>query len=152
MVIKATLFGMRSGRSRQRSLWMAARVPPHLRPFRDGWRHLRFMLLFNQNLLFLYPGLLLLSLGLAAARRCRGPATIFGLRFRLDTLVYCSAMIAVGAQAVLFCDFVAELRGSAKRLIPPFQPTLPVSIQMEHGLVIVASFLSFVGSAWQTTR
>ena len=56
MVIKANLFGMRiaevpttlskDGRSR----------PPHLRPWRDGWRHLRFMLLFSPRWLFFIPG------------------------------------------------------------------------------------------------
>ena len=63
MVIKATLNRMKitevpttlspDGRSR----------PPHLRPYRDGWRHLRFMLLFSPNWLFLYPGLGVMSLG-----------------------------------------------------------------------------------------
>jgi hypothetical protein len=43
------------GRSRQ----------PHLRPYRDGWRHLRFMLLFRPNWLFLFPGLFLMGLGIA---------------------------------------------------------------------------------------
>jgi hypothetical protein len=65
MVIKATLMKMKivavptthdpDGRSRQ----------PHLRPYRDGWRHLRFMLLFRPNWLFLFPGLFLMGLGIA---------------------------------------------------------------------------------------
>ena len=65
MVIKATLLEMRvvevpttlrkDGRSR----------PPHLRPWRDGWRHLRFMLLYSPNWLFLYPGAALALVGLA---------------------------------------------------------------------------------------
>ena len=64
MVIKATMTRMRicevpitlspDGRSR----------PPHLRPYRDGWRHLRFMLLFGPNWLFLYPGLTLMLFGI----------------------------------------------------------------------------------------
>src|SRR5262245_40844743 len=66
MVVKATLFGLNiaevpatlspDGRSR----------PPHLRSWRDGWRHLRFMLLFSPDWLFLYPGLALMILGLVA--------------------------------------------------------------------------------------
>ena len=65
MVIKANLFGMKiaevpttlqkDGRSR----------PPHLRPWRDGWRHLRFMLLFSPRWLFIFPGLLLFVASLA---------------------------------------------------------------------------------------
>ena len=65
MVIKATLMKLKvievpttlnpDGRSR----------PPHLRPYRDGWRHLRFMMLFSPDWLFLYPGLALMVIGLA---------------------------------------------------------------------------------------
>ncbi len=64
MLVKATLSGLRvaevpttlkkDGRSR----------PPHLRSFRDGWRHLRFLLLFSPRWLFLYPGLACLAVGL----------------------------------------------------------------------------------------
>ena len=137
MVIKATLFGMRVGEVPTTLAVDGRSRPPHLRPFRDGWRHLRFMLLFNQNLLFLYPGLLLLSLGLAGgAALSAGPATIFGLRFSLDTLVYCSAMIAVGAQAVLFA-ILSRNYAVQEGLMPPLQrDRLLLSIQMEHGLVI----------------
>ena len=66
MVIKATMLQMRisevptvlapDGRSR----------PPHLRPWRDGWRHLRFMLLFSPRWLFLYPGMVLLLLSVSS--------------------------------------------------------------------------------------
>ena len=53
-----------SPRCRRRSSPTAAAAPPHLRSFRDGWRHLRFLLLFSPRWLFLYPGLLLLAVGL----------------------------------------------------------------------------------------
>ena len=103
MVIKATLLSMRiaevpttlavDGRSRR----------PHLRPFRDGWRHLRFMLLFSPTWLFLYPGLALVALGLAAGGALlAGPIEIGAIRFSLDTMIYCSAAVGIGAQAILF--------------------------------------------------
>jgi glycosyltransferase involved in cell wall biosynthesis len=103
MVIKATLLGMRivevptilskDGRSR----------PPHLRPMRDGWRHLRFMLLFSPNWLFLYPGALLMMLGLAVGGAILvDPVYLAGVRFSLGTLIYCMMMIEVGFQGVLF--------------------------------------------------
>jgi glycosyltransferase involved in cell wall biosynthesis len=103
MVIKATLLKMkivevpttlsRDGRSR----------PPHLRPYRDGWRHLRFMLLFSPNWLFLYPGLLLMFVGiLLAAALLTNPVYIRGARLSVDTLIYSAAMIEVGAQAIIF--------------------------------------------------
>src|SRR5258708_10638636 len=81
MVIKASLKGMRitevpvvlrpDGRSR----------PPHLRTLRDGWRHLRSMLLFSPRCLFLYPGLALLVVGLGlSALLVAGPLRVGGVR------------------------------------------------------------------------
>jgi hypothetical protein len=103
MVIKATLMNMKiievpttlspDGRSRA----------PHLRPYRDGWRHLRFMLLFSPNWLFLYPGLFLMALGLLlGAELLVNPVYVGGVRFSVDTLIYCVAMIEIGFQAILF--------------------------------------------------
>ena len=103
MVIKATLLKMivvevpttlsKDGRSR----------PPHLRPFRDGWRHLRFMLLFSPNWLFLYPGLAAMLLGLiGGASLFVHPVYIGGVKFSTDTLIYCAMLIHVGFQSVLF--------------------------------------------------
>jgi glycosyltransferase involved in cell wall biosynthesis len=103
MVIKATLMGMKiveipttlspAGRTRA----------PHLRPYRDGWRHLRFMLLFSPNWLFLYPGLVFMALGSALGGVLLAePFYLSGVRFGLDTLIYCMTMIEVGFQAILF--------------------------------------------------
>jgi hypothetical protein len=103
MVIKATLLGMnvvevpttlaKDGRSR----------PPHLRPWRDGWRHLRFMLLFSPNWVFLYPGLALMTIGLVCGGTLiANPVTFHGLRFSLGTLIYCVTMVEVGFQAAWF--------------------------------------------------
>ena len=67
MVVKASLAGLRmtevpttlspDGRSR----------PPHLRSWRDGWRHLRFLLLYSPRWLFFYPGIATLAVGLFAS-------------------------------------------------------------------------------------
>ncbi len=103
MVIKASLAGLRisevpvtlhpDGRSR----------PPHLRSWRDGWRHLRFMLLFSPRWLFLVPGLILTLLGLALGLRLMvGP--VRAGRFLLDTntLLVCSMATIVGLQLCFF--------------------------------------------------
>lgn len=106
MVIKATLQKLRivevptlmskDGRSR----------PPHLRPFRDGWRNLRFMLLFSPRWLFLYPGLLLMVIGfLAGAWLLPEPRSVGGITFGMNTLLYCAAAILIGFQAVTFAFF-----------------------------------------------
>ena len=106
MVVKATLLGMRveevpivlhpDGRSRQ----------PHLRPWRDGWRHLRFLLLYSPRWLFLYPGLLLMLAGaLTAAWLLPRPRTVGHVTFDVQTLLYAGMAILVGFQAVIFAIF-----------------------------------------------
>ncbi|GII77924.1 dolichol-P-glucose synthetase [Sphaerisporangium rufum] len=103
MVVKATLQGLDvrevpttlspDGRSR----------PPHLRSWRDGWRHLRFLLLYSPRWLFLIPGMALMTLGLVAGTALTfGPVYIGKLAFDVDTLVGASAMVVIGFQAVLF--------------------------------------------------
>lgn len=103
MVIKASLAGLRisevpvtlrpDGRSRR----------PHLRSWRDGWRHLRFMLLFSPRWLFLVPGLVLAFLGLAIGLRLMaGPVLVGRLRFDTNTLLVCSMATLVGLQLCFF--------------------------------------------------
>lgn len=98
MVVKATLNKMRitevpttlspDGRSR----------PPHLNTWRDGWRHLRFLLLYSPRWLFFYPGLFLMAMGLTST---------FGLISspKIHTLLYSSAAIIIGFQLVSFAVF-----------------------------------------------
>ncbi|HEY0006816.1 MAG TPA: glycosyltransferase family 2 protein [Pyrinomonadaceae bacterium] len=106
MVVKATLHGMRiaevpttlspDGRSR----------PPHLRSWRDGWRHLRFLLLYSPRWLFLYPGGLLMLMGLLAGLwLLPGPKTVGGVTFDVHTLFFAAASIVIGFQAIVFAIF-----------------------------------------------
>jgi glycosyltransferase involved in cell wall biosynthesis len=77
---------------------------PHLRPWRDGWRHLRFMLLRSPQWLFLYPGLSMAGLGLVGSTMLtRGPVRVLGI-FALDinSLLYCSIAGIVGVQITFF--------------------------------------------------
>ncbi len=106
MVIKAQLKGLRiaevptvlsqDGRSR----------PPHLRAYRDGWRHLRFMLLHSPRWLFLYPGWLLILLGLSASIwLLPGPRRIGSIVFDVHTLLYAFASVLLGFQFIAFAVF-----------------------------------------------
>jgi hypothetical protein len=106
MVIKASLKGMRisevpvvlrpDGRSR----------PPHLRTWRDGWRHLRFMLLFSPRWLFLYPGIALFALGATlSALLIGGPLQVAGVRLDIHTLLVAGVLSLIGYQLVLFAVF-----------------------------------------------
>jgi hypothetical protein len=114
MVIKATLMRLRieevpttldkDGRSR----------PPHLRPWRDGWRHLRFMLLFSPRWLFFYPGVLLTTVALALGLALLPGPIHLSDRVALDvqTLLFASAGVHLGVQMVSFalCARVYALR------------------------------------------
>lgn len=106
MVIKSTLLGVEiaevpttldpDGRSRA----------PHLRPWRDGWRHLRFMLLYSPRWLFLVPGLLLMLLGgVGVAALGQGNVTVGTIHFGVHTMLYAAMTMIVGYQAVVFSLF-----------------------------------------------
>ena len=103
MVIKSVLFGLRveevptvlrkDGRDR----------PPHLRPWRDGWRHLRFMLLFSPRWLFWYPGILLMSIGLIfGAVLVQGPVPLGRITLDVHTLLFAAVAVLIGFQAASF--------------------------------------------------
>ena len=79
--------------------------PPHLRTFRDGWRHLRFFLMFSPRWLFLLPGALLVLLGLAGYGIGMPGLTIGGVGFDVHTLLFASLAIIAGYQAVMFAVF-----------------------------------------------
>jgi len=118
MVIKATLKDRRitevpitlhkDGRSR----------PPHLRSWRDGWRHLRFMLLFSPRWLFVWPGLALFLLGLGlGVPLAAGPVQIGQVRFDTNTLLVAGMMVVVGFQVSFFGVFT-KLYCVARGLLP----------------------------------
>ncbi|MGA3010698.1 MAG: glycosyltransferase family 2 protein, partial [Terracidiphilus sp.] len=106
MVIKAKLAGLKmtevptimshDGRSRA----------PHLRPYRDGWRHLRFMLMYSPRWLFLYPGSLLILIGLAGCIwLLPGLRAAHGFGLDVDELLYAFASVLLGFQLVAFAIF-----------------------------------------------
>jgi glycosyltransferase involved in cell wall biosynthesis len=104
MLVKATLTGLLVGEVPTTLKPDGRSRPPHLRSFRDGWRHLRFLLLFSPRWLFLYPGLLLLAVGLFVGTLVvRGPVRV-GPTLELDvnTFLFAAMCIIVGLQAVSF--------------------------------------------------
>lgn len=106
MVVKATINGLRISEVPTTLSPDLRNRKPHLRPWSDGWRHLRFLLMFSPRWLFLYPGLALMVLGLAIMiALLPGQLTVAGVSFDVHTLVYSSAMIVIGYQAILFAVF-----------------------------------------------
>ncbi len=148
MVVKATLFNLRiaeiptvlfpDGRDR----------PPHLRTWRDGWRYLRFLLLYSPRWLFLYPGIGLFLLGVAiSAWLLPGPRTIGKLTFDYHTLLFGAMTILVGFQSINFAAF-SKLFATSEGLLPedPFMNRLYRYITLEVGLIIGA-ILVLAGTA-----
>ena len=118
MVIKATVNHLkiaevpivlhRDGRSR----------PPHLRSWHDGWRHLRFMLLFSPRWLFLVPGLALLAVGsVAMLMLARSGFRVGGLTFDTGTMAVASSAMLVGFQLMVFAAFT-KVFAIAEGLVP----------------------------------
>jgi len=127
--------------------------PPHLRSWRDGWRHLRFMLLLSPRWLFFYPGLLLFITGLLGSLWIL-PATrvVGGIGFDIHSLLYASAASVVGMQMVLF-GVLARCTGSCLGLLPhsPFTRWLISRFRLEVGILVASAIvICALGLAWQT--
>ncbi len=103
MIVKASRYGARIGEVPV-TLHPDGRKshPPHLKTFRDGWRTLRFFLMYAPRWLFLEPGKLLVALGLIGYALSLPGVRVGGVRFSLHTLVFSSLAILCGCQAILF--------------------------------------------------
>jgi hypothetical protein len=92
--------------------------PPHLRTWRDGWRHLRFLLSYSPRWLFLYPGVILLSLGtIGSVALLRGSIKIGSIEFGLQTLVISSGMLNLGLQLIWFA-VLAKASSASRGFLP----------------------------------
>ncbi len=106
MVVKASLFGMKIAEV-PTTLSPAGRDrPPHLRSWRDGWRHLRFLMMYSPRWSFLYPGVALVIAGMAVALwLLPGPRTVGSVTIDIHTLLYAIMAILIGFQAITFSIF-----------------------------------------------
>jgi glycosyltransferase involved in cell wall biosynthesis len=106
MVVKASIFGLRVAEIPTTLAPDGRNRAPHLRTWRDGWRHLRFLLLYSPRWLFLYPGIALLLLGTAVGVwLLPGARHIGGVGFDVHTLLFAAMMILIGFQSILFATF-----------------------------------------------
>jgi glycosyltransferase involved in cell wall biosynthesis len=140
MIIKASLHGARiaeipitlhpDGRKTQ---------VPHLRTVRDGWRTLRFFLVFSPRWLFLAPGLIFASLGLAGYAVALPGLTIGSVTFDAHTLLFSSLAIMMGYQSILFA-ICAKTFAINEGLLPkdPRIDRFFKVIYLERGLAIGA--------------
>ncbi|TMK26811.1 MAG: glycosyltransferase family 2 protein [Actinobacteria bacterium] len=158
MVIKASLAGLRITEV-PTTLSSTPGREPHLRPWRDGWRHLRLLLLYSPRWLFLYPGALMMAVGaLVLASPLPGERAIGSLRLDVHTLVYAAAAVVLGYQAVIFALFTKTFAISEGLL--PEDPRLTrlyryVTLEtgIVAGIVLVIAGLALAATAigiWQT--
>jgi len=116
---------------------------PHLRSFSDGWRHLRFMLIFSPTYIFLMPGIFLLILGVALLFTLMFSFFyVFNLQMGLSAMIFSSSAIFIGYQFLLF-GISSKLIGVKDGLIPESMITEFVKkhFRLEKGLIIGAGVL-----------
>jgi len=112
---------------------------PHLRTVRDGWRTLRFFLLFSPRWLFLAPGLIFVLLGLVGYAVALPGLTISGVTFDAHTLLFSSLAMMIGYQSILFA-ICAKTFAISEGLLPkdPRVERFFKVIYLERGLAIGA--------------
>ena len=129
---------------------------PHLRSWHDGWRHLRFLLMFSPRWLFIYPGLAAFILGaLTTLVLAVGPVEIGSIGFDVTTMVYAAAMAVIGFQALLFW-WLTKLYATAEGFLPASDSyrRLASTWTLERGLVagVVLFFLGIAIGIIQVAR
>jgi glycosyltransferase involved in cell wall biosynthesis len=156
MVVKATLRKLKmtevpttlspDGRSRA----------PHLRSWRDGWRHLRFLLMYSPRWLFLYPGIFLMLVGsLTGLFLLPGPRKFSGVALDVHTMLYASAAVFIGFQAVAFAAFTKAYATNMGLLpsdprIDRFSRVITLEKGMIAGCVLVA--MGLIGSIYAVSK
>src|SRR5579859_7708178 len=106
MVVKASLLGMNVSEVPTTLSPDGRSHPPHLRTWHDGWRHLRFLLMYSPRWLFLYPGIVSIVVGMTACIwLLPGPRRVGDVVFDVHTLAYAFASMLVGFQLLAFAVF-----------------------------------------------
>ncbi len=160
MIIKGSLYGARIAEV-PITLYPDGRLahPPHLRTFRDGWRTLRFFLLYSPRWLFLIPGVALIVLGLAGYAIGLPGVRFRGIHFDVHTLLFASLAVICGYQSIVFA-VLTKVFAISEDLLPQ-DPVLTRAfrvIKLETGLavgavamVVGAYFLFDALAIWRAT-
>jgi glycosyltransferase involved in cell wall biosynthesis len=143
MIIKSNIYGMKitevpitlhpDGRKAHK---------PHLKTFRDGWRTLRFFLMYSPRWLFLYPGVSLIILGLIGYALALPGVNALGVTFDAHTLLFSSLFVLLGYQSILFAVF-AKTFAISEGLLPENRRMTRFYqvVNLEKGLIFGASTL-----------
>jgi glycosyltransferase involved in cell wall biosynthesis len=131
--------------------------PPHLRSFRDGWRHLRYMLMMAPNWLFFLPGLVALGAGsLLIGALLPGPLRFGPVTFDVHTMLLGMALALLGVYLLLLGCFVKAF-SYTERLGPARASAFASAlrrVKLEHGLVAGGALVAvgLAGDAWFLAR
>jgi len=148
MVIKASILGLKICEVPTKLFHDGRDRAPHLQTWRDGWRHLRFMLIFSPRWLFLYPGMVLMGLGFFLSLWAFvAPIYVFGITFDIHSLAYFNAFVVIGFSMILFA-IQSRYYGYRSGLLPdlPMFGNVFRSFKLEYGLLI-GLFLILAGLA-----
>ena len=149
MVVKATLQGLEIGEVPTTLEPDGRSRAPHLRTWHDGWRHLRFLLIYSPRWLFFYPGLALCTLAIVLGVLVEMTTVRIGdVTFGVDTLVVCYALLIIGFQSALFAVFTKKY-GTNEGFLrpnPTFERVLS-RVSLERGVVMgmILFLAGFVG-------
>ena len=144
MVVKASLLQMKVSEVPTTLSPDGRSHPPHLRTWHDGWRHLRFLLMYSPRWLFLYPGIASIIIGLATCIWLMpGPQRVGTVVFDFHTLAYGFGAILVGFQLLAFAVFT-KVFAITEGLLPedPRLNRMFEYIKLETGLLLGALFVA----------
>ena len=152
MVVKATLHKIKVTEVPTRLRPDGRSRAPHLRTWRDGWRHLRFLLLYSPRWLFLYPGIAMALIGAAISTvLLAGPLTIGRLTFDIHTLMVSSMAVIIGFQAIIFA-VLTKTYAISEGLLPEDDKMKKAQrwMGLEAGLVtgVLLSLSGIIGTAY----
>jgi glycosyltransferase involved in cell wall biosynthesis len=134
-IVEVSTILYKDGRSRK----------PHLKTWSDGWRHLRFLLLYSPKWLFLLPGFVLMFLGsIISIILIINPVTLFSVVFDVQTLLYSMSMLLIGFQFILFYG-LTKVFAVTQKLLPKSNrfDTFFKYISLEKGLLFGFTLILF---------
>lgn len=116
--------------------------PPHLRSFSDGWRHLKFLLMYSPNWLFLYPGILISMVGvIGSGWILLGDVVIAGVNFSINTLLFFMAFISMGI-CIIYFNVFTKIYACHSHFIPQNEKNKRiVNYNVNRGIAIGAILL-----------
>lgn len=146
MVVKATLYHLKITEVPTTLKKDGRSHAPHLRSFRDGWRHLKFLLMHSPNWLFLYPGIFFVALGLIILVGLMfGPITVGRVTFDIHTMLYGSAFTIIGASTIQFSLFTKTYAKNTGFIPVPEKDAKKTAKFTEDRVILAGAILLLIG-------